>query len=456
MKTYTWEIHNIRRKTKRAELMEVIKKAIGPEVFDLSYRDNKPSGLLITNQSELPCIELKNKPLSIRRKKTEDTKKIEECVTPFCTMDYSSQLKKKVHDVQKLSNRLDGPEVEAVESPIHMGYRNKCEFTFGVDKNNEATLGFRAIRFIYGPNLVENASACTYNISDEMLQIVSQINEQLKGKKELIYNRLEKTGYLRMLMLRRIGEDLVGVLQINAEDMEELSKSQELTHFLSSIPIPELYVLPDTTIYETISPGKECIRIKGEKQEYEQILGGCIFSLQPMSFFQINIPVAEILVKTIKDHLEDKTILDVCCGSGTLGICIAKGTEKKVLGVEIDPKAVESARKNAERNKVPAEYYKGNVEELLPCLMQMANNSCTALLDPPRSGTTDKLLKRVCENEKIQNIFYVSCNYQMIESNLKSIKDNGFILKKIYALDMFPYTNQLECLFIFNRNSSME
>ena len=67
-----------------------------------------------------------------------------------------------------------------------------------------------------------------------------------------------------------------------------------------------------------------------------------------------------MLYKTAGDAAglgEKSTLIDVCCGTGTIGLCLADRCEK-VVGVELVERAVEDARENAKGNNV------GNAEFL--------------------------------------------------------------------------------------------
>ena len=79
------------------------------------------------------------------------------------------------------------------------------------------------------------------------------------------------------------------------------------------------------------------------------------FKVSPQAFFQVNTPSAEVLYKTVGDLAnlkpDESTLIDVCCGTGTIGLCLANRC-KKVFGVDIVEEAIKDARINAERNNV--------------------------------------------------------------------------------------------------------
>ena len=90
------------------------------------------------------------------------------------------------------------------------------------------------------------------------------------------------------------------------------------------------------------------------KPYIEERLFDLTFRVSPYAFFQVNTPVAEILYKNIGDWLslhENTLLLDVCCGTGTIGLCLANRV-KHVIGVDIETSAIEDAKLNAQLNHI--------------------------------------------------------------------------------------------------------
>jgi tRNA (uracil-5-)-methyltransferase len=133
--------------------------------------------------------------------------------------------------------------------------------------------------------------------------------------------------------------------------------------------------------------------IHGKTHITDKILG-YTFQISPDSFFQVNTKGAEILYQTAIDlgqPTEKTTLLDVCCGTGTIGLCFAKYC-KKVLGVELIEQAVKDAESNAKANGIEnAEFFAGNSDDFIGTLMRKATadggeSDVLAILDPPRAG----------------------------------------------------------------------
>ncbi|KGM36849.1 class I SAM-dependent methyltransferase [Streptococcus sinensis] len=71
---------------------------------------------------------------------------------------------------------------------------------------------------------------------------------------------------------------------------------------------------------------------------------------------------SRVLLSTL-DFGKGKTLLDVGCGYGTLGLTLAKAQTLKVTLVDINQRALDLTRKNAEANQVSAEIFQSNVYE---------------------------------------------------------------------------------------------
>lgn len=127
----------------------------------------------------------------------------------------------------------------------------------------------------------------------------------------------------------------------------------------------------------------------GDELIHETLLG-MNFSISPEAFFQINTEGAEILYKSaieLASPTMESTVVDICCGTGTIGICFSKYCSQ-VLGLELIEKAVQDAKRNAEVNKVDnCEFFSGKAEEILSAVMHRAkNDDIIAVVDPPRAG----------------------------------------------------------------------
>lgn len=139
------------------------------------------------------------------------------------------------------------------------------------------------------------------------------------------------------------------------------------------------------------------------------------FMISPYSFFQVNTAATEKLYDLIRvlsvsaspgdsqatdKNEENNILLDLCCGTGTIGIALSKSF-KHVIGIEMVPEAIEDAKKNAELNSIAnIEFFTGKVENVLPAILSKHSKDAklTVVLDPPRNGTRIKTIYHITIN----------------------------------------------------------
>ena len=134
--------------------------------------------------------------------------------------------------------------------------------------------------------------------------------------------------------------------------------------------------------------------------------------------------------------------MDLFCGTGTIGLAFA-GLAKQVFGIEINKSATESAKSNAALNKITnAEFICGDVGKLLPSISKVGRPTII-ITDPPRAGIDQKTLLKILDL-KIPKWIYVSCNPTTLARDLKIVGENGYKIKRIQPVDMFPHTYHVE------------
>ena len=69
---------------------------------------------------------------------------------------------------------------------------------------------------------------------------------------------------------------------------------------------------------------------------------------------------SQALLKCLHFHKEE-SVLDVGCGYGTLGLTLVKAKEVKATLVDINQRALDLARQNADRNQVLATIFQSNI-----------------------------------------------------------------------------------------------
>ena len=170
------------------------------------------------------------------------------------------------------------------------------------------------------------------------------------------------------------------------------------------------------------------------------------FYVSPNSFFQVNHKGTIAIYNKIKEYLgeENNNVLDLYCGTGTIGIYVSQIC-KKITGIEINKSSVEDAKRNIKLNNISnINILKGDVGTLLN-----DNNQYDAIIvDPPRSGL-DKKTRDILKRIKTSKIIYVSCNPMTLARDINDLKEI-YTLKELTLVDMFPNTYHVECVTLLN------
>lgn len=155
-------------------------------------------------------------------------------------------------------------------------------------------------------------------------------------------------------------------------------------------------------------------------------------------------------------------VLDICCGTGALGLCLAQSV-KRVIGVEIIENAVKDAKANAELNGVTnAQFVCGKAEDIIVDVFKNMprKTKIIGIMDPPRAGLHQSVLAAVRKSRRMDKLIYVSCNpsaafvnfLDLCRPTSKRIKTAPFRLVKAVPVDLFPHTKHCELLLLFERD----
>ena len=172
--------------------------------------------------------------------------------------------------------------------------------------------------------------------------------------------------------------------------------------------------------------------------------------LSPLSFYQVNTLQAEKLYGIAKEYAElkgNETLLDLYCGAGTIGLSMA-GSVKELVGVEIVPEAVENAKHNAELNNIKyAEFFCGDAGEIASKLNKKPD---VIIIDPPRKGCDTVTLDAII-NMSPEKVVMISCNPSTAGRDCNYFQQNGYKVRKVRAVDLFPRTSHVECVVLMSR-----
>ena len=185
-----------------------------------------------------------------------------------------------------------------------------------------------------------------------------------------------------------------------------------------------------------------------------------IFAVGPDTFLQVNAVQTPVLYRKAIDALEltgDEDLLDLYSGVGTITLALARRTKGRVLGIEVNPKSVENARRNAARAGLEnrTRFEAGLVEDLLSNLLAEEASAgfrpVKAVIDPAFKGIEASVAKALGD-AGLTRLVYVSCNPQTFVRDAKRLEAAGLKLIRVEAVDMFPGALHLEAVGTFVRN----
>lgn len=185
----------------------------------------------------------------------------------------------------------------------------------------------------------------------------------------------------------------------------------------------------------------------------EDILCGLRFRLSPRSFYQVNRRQAERLYGLAAEAAGltgEETLLDLYCGTGTIGLSMA-GRVKQLIGVEIVEPAVADARRNAEVNSIHnAAFICGDAAQAAAHLAQKGERPDVIVVDPPRKGCDEALLATMAAMAP-DRIVYVSCDPATLARDCRRMTEQGYTVTRVIPVDMFPRTAHVETVALLAR-----
>ncbi|KAG0423789.1 hypothetical protein HPB47_000446 [Ixodes persulcatus] len=374
-------------------------------------------------------------------------------------------------------------------SPVTEGYRNKNEFSVGRHlATGEATVGFRLSSYRQGSMSVAPPDALP-NVPASAKAVTRCFQEYVRQSGKEPFDPESHGGYWRQLTVRTSCQGhVMAIVVIHPQGLTEhlgccvvdpngtsfqeeiTEEKRKLREFFESGPGQVCGV---TSLYLQRFDKK---RPEGEQAEFEHLFGtteleervrGLSFRVGPDAFFQVNTPAAEVLLEVAEDLAAlgpRTTLLDVCCGTGTIGLCMAAKVAR-VYGVEVCKRAVENAKRNAEANGIGnASFVLGRAEDTMHDVMHTLRDSedMVAVVDPPRQGLHNKVLRALRATASIKRLVYISCNPEGALQNFLDLarpasnnyRGQPFVVVKAAPVDMFPHTPHCELVLLLERLES--
>ena len=421
-------------------------------------------------------------------------------------ISYEEELKKKEEEIRSLFLPIvigELPFEGILSSPQKEAYRNKMEFSFGdQEKDGPLCLGLHQKRSFFN---ILNTDDCRLP-SPDMGKILTVSRNYFREKGISYFHKKRHEGYLRHLLLRRAektGEILVSLIHASwnpesvqteeslltgwCESLLQLEKEGSLEGHFAGI----LHTKNDSPADAVVNQGTEILY--GKDYFYEELLG-LNFKITPFSFFQTNSLGAEKLYEKIRDYADlsataerKPLIFDLYSGTGTITQLMSK-VAREAYGVEIIEEAVESAKENAKENGIEnCHFIAGDVLKVLEQsaaqntmhedskiteerkavdavkgtegIKKLEENAKQTLpipdfiiVDPPRDGMHKKALELIIRYG-VNRLIYVACKPKSLARDLEALQNAGYRVRKLCAVDLFPRTNNCECVCLLEKQA---
>lgn len=362
-------------------------------------------------------------------------------------MEYSRQLAFKQGLVQRLLGAY-GPvqPILGMEDPYH--YRNKVQAAFSYDRRQSK---IRSGVYQSSTHRVVNVNDCL--IEDRKAdEIIVTIRGLLKNFKLLPYDEDRETGFLRHVLVKR-GFQSGQIMVVLVTATPVFPAKNRFVEALRKQHPQITTVLMNVNRHHTSLVLGESERILYGPGYIEDTLCGCVFRISAKSFYQVNPVQTEVLYQKAMElaGLTGKeTVIDAYCGIGTIGL-IASRRAGRVIGVESNPDAVRDAISNARRNGVKNAYFtRADAGDFLSEMAKEGEQADVVFLDPPRAGSTPKFLSSMAALEP-RRIVYISCNPETLARDLRQLTENGYAVRHIQPVDMFPHTNHVETVVLLTK-----
>ena len=357
---------------------------------------------------------------------------------------YENSLAFKQDKVNKLYAGKKVERIIGMEDPYH--YRHKIYASFSQTRDG------RIIAGMYEENthrLIDSRMCLIQHArANAILQTICTVATDMKLE---AYDEDRGTGTLRHAYLRvsHANQEVLVVIVIGSKDLP--GSRSFVQKIVSAHPEIRTVILNWNRENTSMILGPKDKVLYG-KGYIEDEIAGMVFRISAHTFYQVNPVQTEVMYSTALQYAQLKktdTVLDMCCGIGTISLLAARKA-RYVLGVEVNPKSIQDAGKNAVRNHIRnAEFLAMDGEEFIHELLDTPD---VVFLDPPRSGFSGSFMQAL---EKLgpHKIVYVSCNPVTQARDLKVIESN-YRIEKIQPVDNFPFTSELECIVSLTRKNT--
>lgn len=360
-------------------------------------------------------------------------------------INYDAELKLKSNKVYETVKRLGGVDIKP-QPIIHSDttrYRNKAQYPI----NQDGKAGFYAF---HSHRIIPCANC---KLQPAIFgEIVLVCEDWIKNNNIKIYDETCHKGLLRHIYIRMAEktDEIMLTLVINGDSLPHFKKL--ISAINEKLPQVKSIQLNINKADTNVILGDKCVKLHGEDY-ITDILCGVKVRLSPLSFYQVNRTMAEKLYEKACEYAkpENKNVLDLYCGAGTIGLSMAK-VSKSIIGVEIIPEAVKDAEFNAKQNGIKnARFICADATAAAEQLAKENIKTDVVIVDPPRKGLTPELIDTISNKFIPERVVYVSCDIATMARDIKIFDSFGYKLIEYTPADLFPRTAHCECCALIER-----
>lgn len=405
----------------------------------------------------------------LKVKKTYAFGKIEEIITPSSAriepdcpyfnkcggcvwrhISYDEECKIKQQMVEDAITRIGGISTDfkpIICSEQTDRYRNKAQFPIDADSDNNLQIGFYA----FHSHRIIDCEDCV--LQPEIFTKVMQITRRfVEASENDIYNEKTGKGRLRHLYIRmgEVTNELMVCYVVNGNGL----KQEDLLIKMLREELPNLksVIINSNREKTNVILGNKNRTAYGADYITDELCG-LKFKISPFSFWQVNRKQAEKLYSKAKEYANlqsDEILLDLYCGTGTIGLTMANNC-KTLIGVEIIEDAIKDANENARNNGITnARFICSDAPKAAQELAKEGLKPDAVILDPPRKGCGEELVKTISQMQP-KRVVYVSCDPATLARDLKYFDENSYKTIEVTPCDMFSRTSHVESVALLTR-----
>ena len=365
----------------------------------------------------------------------------------FADQDYPAQLEYKNTYCRNLFTAFGVTAEPVIPSPQAKYFRNKMEFCINAEQGR-LHIGMRQkARF----DRVVDIKDCPVCI-EQSGALLEAVRQWQKESATLAYDMRTRSGELRYVSIRHAkttGELMVIIsASFELEQLESLRGKYKLLaeKLANTCGVSSFYLCRNAIVSDT-ALSQEIYLIHGTDAIHESV-NGIVYAIRPGTFFQTNSLACEKLYQAIT-HLAQEMpdpVYDMYCGSGGITLQLAR-QGKSVIGVDNSQRNIKDAQENAQLNKIGnAQFICADADAFMA---DTQLNACGMILDPPRSGLTNKFLQALVTRGP-GALVYVSCNPLKFREELKKLEP-AYTLQSVVPVDMFPCTKHMEVVALLKK-----